>query len=103
MRPHAAQMSPPPPFQVLVDWGALWASIGPLIGAISLPIDWPIGNQLDLLVLSSILRQCFEQLTDLDQLRGGGRERSASVTMSATYPSPSGLSSDLLPWSNARD
>jgi hypothetical protein len=54
MRPHAAQMSPPPPFQLLVDWGALWASIGPLIGAISLPIDWPIGNQLDLLVLSSI-------------------------------------------------
>jgi hypothetical protein len=33
------------------------------------------------------------------------RVRSAAVTMSATYPmhSPSGLSSDLLPWSNTRD
>jgi hypothetical protein len=53
MRPHAAQISPLP-FQLLANWGALRASIGPLIGAISLPTDyWPIGigNRLDLLVL----------------------------------------------------
>jgi hypothetical protein len=65
MRPHAAPCSPMQPHAApcgpnqpapLPSWswsiGAPYGprrSIGPLIGAISLPIDWPIGTRLDLL------------------------------------------------------
>jgi hypothetical protein len=51
--------------------------IGPLIGAVSPPIDWPIGNLLDLLVLIDrpALYKCFEQLLDLDHLRRRARKK----------------------------
>jgi hypothetical protein len=95
-----------------VGMGLAWGWHGVYqLQPVSLPIDWPIGNQLDqsirptLAVSLYILYQCFEQLLDLDldldQLRrSAGKKRCGHDERNLAHQ---GSLSDLVPWSNARD
>jgi hypothetical protein len=109
-------------YSILVDWGGLPICSGvpwmcpPHTYMTHSPevITWAHGMKLEppeppraaVMAPRNYLYQCFEQLLPGGPGPGccrGGRGRSAAVTMSATYPSPSVLSSELLPRSNARD
>jgi hypothetical protein len=93
-----------PPF---VRW-AIYFPLGALSLAlyISPPSGWPVLAIDWIYLFSSTGRRCCTSASSSSctwASCGGGRGRSAAVTMSATYPSPSGvISSGLLPWSNAR-